>query len=90
LHNVGLYPVQILESFAVIILFFILFYFYQKPHKKGVIFAGYLLGYGLIRFGLEYLRFDDRGTGLFGFSPSQIIAIILIVISVFLFKRKER
>lgn len=90
LHNVGLYPVQLMESLAVLILFFVLYYFYQRPHKKGVIFAGYLLGYGLIRFVLEYLRFDDRGAGLFGFSPSQIIAIILIIISVFLFKRKER
>ncbi len=90
LHNVGLYPVQLMESLAVLILFFILFYFYKKPHKNGIIFAGYLLGYGLIRFALEYLRFDDRGAGLFGFSPSQIIAIILIIISVFLFKRKEK
>ncbi len=90
LHDVGLYPVQLMESLAVLILFFILFYFYKKPHKNGVIFAGYLLGYGFIRFALEYLRFDDRGAGLFGFSPSQIIAIILIVISVFLFKRKEK
>ena len=90
LHNIGLYPVQLMESIAVLILFFVLFYFYKKPHKNGVIFAGYLLGYGLIRFALEYFRFDDRGAGLFGFSPSQIIAIILIVISVFLFKKKER
>ena len=90
LHNVGLYPVQLMESFAVLILFFVLLYFYQRPHKKGVIFAGYLFGYGVIRFVLEYFRFDDRGAGLFEFSPSQIIAIILIVTSVFLFKRKEK
>ncbi len=90
LHGVSLYPVQIMESISVLVLFFILFHYYKKPHKNGVIFAGYLLGYGLIRFTLEFFRFDDRGAGLFGFSPSQIIAIILIVISIFLFKRKTK
>lgn len=90
LHNVSLYPVQLMESFAVLILFFLLFHFYKKPHKNGVIFAGYLLGYGLIRFGLEFLRFDDRGAGMLGLSPSQIIALIMIIISVFFFIRKEK
>ena len=87
LHNVSLYPVQLMESFAVLLLCIVLFHFYKKPHKNGVIFAGYLLGYGIIRFTLEYFRFDDRGTGLLGFSPSQIIAIILIISSIFFFIR---
>ena len=90
LHNVSLYPVQLMESLAVLILFFILLHFYRKPHKNGVIFAGYLLGYGLIRFTLEFFRFDDRGAGIFGLSPSQIIALILIIISIFFFTRKEK
>ena len=90
LHNVSLYPVQLMESFAVLILFFILFDFYKKPHKNGVIFAGYLLGYGLIRFGLEFFRFDDRGVGMLGMSPSQVIAVILIISSVFFFTRKGK
>ena len=90
LHNVSLYPVQLMESLAVLILFFILLHFYRKPHKNGVIFAGYLLGYGLIRFTLEFFRFDDRGAGIFGLSPSQIIALILIIISIFFFTRKGK
>ncbi len=90
LHNVSLYPVQIMESVLVLLLFFILFHFYKRPHKNGVIFAGYLFGYGIIRFALEFFRFDDRGTGIFGMSPSQTIAVILIIVSIFLFTRKEK
>lgn len=89
LHDVSLYPVQLMESVLVLILFFVLFRFYKKPHRNGVIFAGYLLGYGIIRFALEYFRFDDRGAGLFGLSPSQTIAVIMIIASLFLFARKE-
>jgi len=109
LHDVSLYPVQLMESILVLILFFILFHFYNKMYgkntvvsdtkglmgiaykepKQGVIFAGYLLGYGIIRFALEYFRFDDRGAGILGMSPSQTIAVILIIISVFFFTRKE-
>ena len=90
LHDVSLYPVQLMESFLVLVLFFVLFRFYKKPHKNGIIFAGYLLGYGIIRFILEYFRFDDRGAGILGMSPSQTIAVILIIASIFLFTRKEK
>lgn len=89
LHDVSLYPVQLMETVSLLILAAILYRFYKKPHKNGVIFAGYLLGYGIIRFILEYFRFDDRGAGLFGLSPSQIIAVIMITAAVFLFARKE-
>ena len=90
LHNVSLYPVQLMESVLVLILFFVLSHYYKERHKKGVIFAGYLLGYGIIRFTLEFFRFDDRGAGILGLSPSQIIAVILIIASVFLFTRKGK
>lgn len=89
LHDVSLYPVQLMETVLLLTLSLILFKFYKKAHKQGVIFAGYLLGYGIIRFVLEYFRFDDRGTGILGLSPSQTISVIMIIAAVFLFARKE-
>lgn len=89
LHNVGLYPTQLMESFGNFILFLILLTVYNKKHKDGTVIASYVIGYGVIRFIVEFFRGDDRGSYILGLSPSQFIAAVLIIlISAFLIKRR--
>lgn len=88
LHNVPLYPVQLIEAAAVFILFLVLNKISQKQHKTGTVCAVYVLGYAVIRFFTEFMRADDRGAFLLGLSPSQIIALLLAAaITFFLIKR---
>lgn len=85
LHNTPLYPVQLMESLLVFCLFLVLRNYYKKSHNKGFILASYLLGYGVIRFCLEFFRFDDRGTYFLGMSPSQNISILLVISAIIIF-----
>jgi len=76
--NVPLYPTQIYESLGTLALFLGAWGLGKRSPKLGVITSYYLLGYGLLRFFLEFLRGDDRGTFVHGFSPAQIIALIMM------------
>lgn len=88
LHDIGLYPTQLMEPLGNFILFFILLTVFNKKHKEGTVIASYIIGYGLIRFIVEFFRGDDRGAYILGLSPSQFIAAVLIIlISAFLIKR---
>lgn len=78
LGDVTLFPIQLVES----LLLFVLFLASCRipfARRDGVC----LLGMGLIRFVLEYFRADERGT-LFGqslLSPQQIISLLLILLA---------
>lgn len=43
--------------------------------RRGAGVAGYVLGYALLRFAVEFLRGDDRGVFVAGLSPSQWVAL---------------
>ena len=76
--GVPLHPTQLYEVVANLILFFILQHMYKKPHKNGAIVAAYVIGYGVIRFGIEFFRGDFRGEYIGMFSPSQLIALLAL------------
>lgn len=76
--GVPLHPTQLYEVAANLILFFILQHMYKKPHKNGTIVAAYVIGYGVIRFGIEFFRGDFRGEYIGMFSPSQLIALLAL------------
>lgn len=78
--GVGIFPVQLLESLLVFILFLILLFLYLKG-KKNIIFI-YLISYGIIRFFTEFLRYDNERGLIFGISISQYIIIFLIIFSI--------
>ncbi|MSP16433.1 MAG: prolipoprotein diacylglyceryl transferase [Myxococcales bacterium] len=75
-HNV--HPAQLYEALGSLALF-VLLYFVVRPRKRrhGEVFAWLLVGYGVLRFVLEFVRADPRGS-LFGLSTSQWIGIPLI------------
>ncbi len=76
--QIPLFPTQIIESLLLLVVFLIV----RKTKQSR--FAVYLMLYGIGRFLIEYLRGDDRGVVSVPFSPSQIISIINILISLFL------
>lgn len=85
-NNISLFPVQLVESFCNILIFFILLFYIlniYKRDKKSYALEIYLSLYATVRFILEYFRGDlIRGKFLF-FSTSQWISIFLILFVIF-------
>jgi phosphatidylglycerol:prolipoprotein diacylglycerol transferase len=85
--SLAIHPTQIYESaasFAIAAL--LILYVHGRKRYDGQIFLAFVALYAAVRFGLEFLRNDDRG-GLGGehtrdaalLSTSQLIGILLIV-----------
>ncbi|MCL2251439.1 MAG: prolipoprotein diacylglyceryl transferase [Treponema sp.] len=86
-------PVQLLESFFCIILFFYLNYLFIKNKFENKLIYLYLLIYSAGRFFIEYLRGDASRGIWFHLSTSQIISILIILfilISSFIFYNKHK
>lgn len=78
--NVPLFPVQLLESVILLLMFAVLLIVYNKTKKSGVATAVYLYSYAVVRFILEFFRGDMvRGVSL-GLSTSQMISLLIIVV----------
>ena len=88
--RVKVLPVQLIEAFSLFILFLLLWVISGRKKFNGQIFSLYLILYPLLRFVLEFLRFDPRGS-FYGFSTSQIISVFIFIGGVILFfKRRAR
>jgi prolipoprotein diacylglyceryltransferase len=72
-----LHPTQIYESAFGLALFFFLNSRLDKVHKKGAVFAQYLIFYGGFRFGIDFIRYYENSAN---FWINQIIALGLIVV----------
>lgn len=80
--GIELHPVQIYESIGCLAIAALLWRaLTRRKETHGEVFWLYLLFYGLLRFGVEFYRGDDRGFVWGGLSPSQIIALLAIVVS---------
>jgi len=80
--GVRLHPVQLYESAGDILLAGLLWVLLlRRKETHGDVFWMYLLGYGLLRFVMEILRGDDRGSLVGGLEPSQIIAMLAILVA---------
>ena len=79
------HPSQLYE-FALegIVLFGVLWWFSQRPRPRGAVSGAFLLGYGLLRFLVEFTREPDRFLGLFslGLSMGQWLSAPMIVAGV--------
>ena len=73
-------PTQLYEAIFLFILFAVTSVLFYKEIDWN--FVVYLVGYGLWRFFIEYLRIDDRGVLIPGLTPSQWISIGLILAGV--------
>lgn len=84
------HPIFIYEFILNLILFFVLLKIFKvSKGSSGVVFFSYIMGYGIIRFSMEFLRID-LALKIFGIRFPQIIALIFILFSgYFLFIDKK-
>lgn len=81
--NTPLLPVQLIESMSLLLLFVvILVVFLLRPKQRGLNSCLYLIGYPIIRFTLEFFRYDAERGGFLGLSTSQWISLAIFVGSV--------
>jgi phosphatidylglycerol:prolipoprotein diacylglycerol transferase len=76
-NGINRFPVQILEAFINLLLFFILDFFRRKNFFKQNIIYLYFLFYSIARFFIEFLRGDAYRGFFFILSTSQIISILI-------------
>jgi len=80
-HGVALHPTQLYESGFALLLFVVLefLWFKRRPRIPGGLMAVWALGYAIFRFYVEFVRFDPRGSTLFGvLTPSQVVSLVLV------------
>lgn len=90
--HLPLHPYQLYESGLSLLFFVALLAAHGRRRFQGQVFALYLIGYGLIRFWLEFYRGDaDRGF-VFGeaLSTSQFISLLIIPAGLILYWRGSR
>lgn len=82
----SLHPTQLYSSISLFLIFAFLIFLRRRKRFHGELFWSYILIYSIVRFLMEFLRGDPRGSVLGGlFSTTQAIGIPLAGISVFMF-----
>lgn len=84
--GIALFPIQLLESVLNLMLFIGIFIYSRKERRSGQILGLYFIGYGIVRFILEYFRYDVARGIFWGLSVSQWISILLLPIGLYLLK----
>ena len=93
--DVRLHPVQLYESFAMLIVFFFLIWLHKHKRFSGQVILAYALLYSIIRFAIEFVRDDPRGdvfglTSLTGLSTSQMISLVIGIAALILLVVRRR
>ena len=88
------HPSQLYEAlFEGVVLFIVLWSVRKKPFGDGVLFALYFIGYGLVRFVIEFFREADPQVGLFlgTLTMGQLLCLGMIVFGIgFILYRRVR
>jgi phosphatidylglycerol:prolipoprotein diacylglycerol transferase len=72
------WPTNLFECLFLLIFSVVLLFLALKKNSR-LCFPLYMLGYGAWRFGIEYLRGDDRGSFIPGLTPSQFWSVLLFI-----------
>ena len=87
------HPSQLYEALLEgLILFFIVFFFAQKPRPKGQISGLFAVGYAIFRFGVEFIRVPDAQLGYLAFgwlTMGQLLCLPLFFVGLYLLCRKN-
>jgi phosphatidylglycerol:prolipoprotein diacylglycerol transferase len=75
--GVHLHPAQLYEAFLDAGLALVLQRQVARPDRPGALFARYLMGSSLVRFGVEFFRGDDAGRLVAGLAHSQFTSLAL-------------
>ena len=74
-------PTNLIEALGLFVLFIVILAFYlKKTNPYGL--PAYLIGYGILRFVIEFWRGDERGGFVPGISPSQFWSLLMIVVGI--------
>ena len=86
-----LIPIQLYSSLILIIIFVILRFLQEMPHRDGEIFFTYLILYCVKRFFIEFLR-SDNAIIVFGLTLFQLLSLIIFFLAAakFIFIRKSK
>ncbi len=88
LNLVPRFPIQLVESALVMLLFIVLMLYERKLRKDCKVLGIYLICYALLRFTLEFLRGDIIRGQFFGVTTSQWVSLLLLPVGIFLFVKK--
>ena len=83
----GFQPTFFYESILLLALFVFLWR-QKKEIGKGLVVSYYLLGYGVIRFLVEFVRIDVRAIGWFKWP--QLVALLFFLVGLFLYIRFKK
>jgi phosphatidylglycerol---prolipoprotein diacylglyceryl transferase len=89
-HGALRHPTQIYSALAAAALFCLLLWLKPRLANEGDLWRAYLVGFGLSRFGLEFLRENEPAFA--GLSAMQWVCLELVVFAIvgFLLKRPKR
>ena len=83
-HDAVLLPTQLIASLSLLILFGVLRSIQSRQHKAGVVFAMYVILYSLLRFFIEFIRFDSPRI-FFGLTIFQVLCIVSLSFGIIFF-----
>jgi phosphatidylglycerol:prolipoprotein diacylglycerol transferase len=87
--GIPLHPTQLYEAFGEGIICLLLLASLKRAHKDGAVIGLYLVLYGLLRFGVEFLRMHDSSNPLGGpFTLEQWLSLTAVAGGVWLLVRK--
>ena len=78
---------QLFEAGGNLLLCGILLLVGRRMKKPGLLTGIYLAGYAVMRFVLEFFRYDAERGGFLGVSTSQWISLLLLPVGVFIIWR---
>ena len=81
------WPTQAVESIGDFIVLSILLQMEEKKENEGKRYAVFLMGYGILRFFVEFFR--DTKKGLFGLGDGQGFAILSVMIAVLVLHKRQ-
>jgi phosphatidylglycerol:prolipoprotein diacylglycerol transferase len=83
-HGVKLLPVQLIEAGCNLLLFVLLLVLSRFCRRRGLLTGTYLAAYAVMRFVLEFFRYDAERGVFWGLSTSQWISLLLLPAAVFI------
>jgi phosphatidylglycerol:prolipoprotein diacylglycerol transferase len=71
------HPTPIYEILASLLLLYILLQIARKSQSSGIVFAAYLIGSGISRFAVEFIRLNPPA--LLGLTEAQLISLLSVI-----------
>ena len=81
-----LIPTQLYSSLLLLLIFVILRFMQERPHRAGQILCAYLFLYSIKRFFIEFFR-NDSPKAFYGLTIFQVLSLAMFISSLLIFTR---